>query len=39
MKNYGLELNQKSQNLMVKKNIFYEKDCSKIKVHTDDDLP
>ena len=38
MKKCGLELKQKSKELMVKI-IFYEKDYSRIKVDTNDDLP
>ena len=39
MMKFGLELEQKSKELMVEKNFFYEKDYSRIKADTDDDLP
>ena len=37
MRKFNLELDQKSKELMVGKNFFYEKNYSKIKVDTDDD--
>ena len=39
MRKFNLELDQKSKELMVGKNFFYEKNYSKIKVDTDDDQP
>ena len=37
MKKFGLELKQKSKELMVER-IFYQKDYSRIKLDTNDDL-
>ena len=39
MKKFGLELDDKLEELMVQKNVFIEKNYTKIKIDADDDLP